>query len=81
MIEPNENSKLGHLKKMIKLGESIFCDTINLDKCYNEEPTEAVIKSVEEKQYHAYGFNWPYFSYATKNNQVIILNAFNPSTI
>ena len=29
----------------------------------------------------AYGFNWPYFSYATMNNYVFILNAFNPNFI
>ena len=40
-----------------------------------------MIESVEEKHYHAYGFNWPYFSYAKKKNEIIILNAFNPYII
>lgn len=31
--------------------------------------------------YMAYGFNWPYFSYATKFNYVFILNAFNSNFI
>ena len=26
----------------------------------------------------AYGFNWPYFSYGTKLNVCVVLNAFNP---
>jgi hypothetical protein len=34
-----------------------------------------------EKHYHALGFNWPYFSYGTKDNYLFILNAFNPSFI
>jgi hypothetical protein len=81
IIEPGEGEKKGLLKTMIKLGESIYCDTIDLDECYHEDSTQAVVESVEEKHYHAYGFNWPYFSYATKKNDIIILNAFNPYVI
>ena len=80
-IEPGVGESRGYLKTMIKLGESIYCDTIDLDKCYDEDSTLAVVESVEEKYYHAYGFNWPYFSFATKSNEIIILNAFNPSVI
>jgi len=36
-----------------------------------------VIEQVNDRYYHSQGFNWPYFSYATKDNFVIILNAFN----
>ena len=37
------------------------------------------IECTVDKYYMAYGFNWPYFSYGTKLNVVVILNAFNPS--
>ena len=29
----------------------------------------------------AYAFNWPYFAYATKHNEIYILNAFNGNFI
>ena len=31
--------------------------------------------------YMAYGFNWPYFSYATKFKKILIYNAFNPTFV
>jgi len=34
-----------------------------------------------DKYYLAYAFNWPYFSYASKFNYILILNSFNPSFI
>ena len=39
------------------------------------------MSTIVDKFYMAYGFNWPYFSYASKMNYVFILNAFNPNFI
>ena len=34
-----------------------------------------------QKFYKGYGYNWPYFSYATQFKKVLILNCFNPSFV
>jgi len=49
------------------------------DSCEHSETFH--IESCVERQYSAYGFNWPYFSYGTKNCKVFVYNAFNPSFI
>lgn len=57
-------------------------DTIDLSK--SKDPMEkysAHINTCTDKFYMAYGFNWPYFSYASKYNFVFILNAFNPNFV
>ena len=74
--------KVGHLKTLMKCGEVLYIDTIDIAKAYTvEDPEDAVIDTVVEQHYHSMGFNWPYFSYGTKNNKVFILNAFNPNLI
>ena len=45
------------------------------------EKVHCHMSTIVDKFYMAYGFNWPYFSYATKMNYVFILNAFNPNFI
>ena len=63
-------------------GDYLFLDTINLSMVSeNNEKFDSHISSCVDKYYMAYGFNWPYFSYASKNNNIFILNAFNPNFI
>ena len=81
IIDTNVESPQGQLKTLVQLGDYLYIDTIDIAKCFDSDPLEAVIDSVVEKHYHAQGFNWPYFSYGTKDNYVFILNAFNPSFI
>lgn len=69
------------MKTLILLGEHIYIDTIDIAKCFDGDPQAAHIDTVVEKYYHANGFNWPYFSYGTKDNFIFILNAFNPNFI
>jgi len=60
----------------------MFLDTIDLKK--SDDPMEkygAHVSTCKHKYYMAYGFNWPYFCYASKYNYVFILNAFNPNFI
>jgi hypothetical protein len=77
MIEQNEKSEKGHMKVLSKLGDFIYVDTIDIDLCFNDDPTESVIDTCVDKFYFAYGFNWPYFSFGTKHNDIFIFNAFN----
>lgn len=68
-----------------KAGENLYIDTISLELGYSEDPNFdpdlAVIDTCVDNRYFAYGFNWPYFSFATKENFVLIYNAFNPNFI
>ena len=67
-------------------GDYLFLDSINISKT-NENAIEKVsikeyhLSTCIDKYYMAYGFNWPYFSYASQNNYVFILNAFNPNFV
>ena len=76
----NENMGVNKLKTIIKIGEFIYVDVIDIAmhqgdcKTHNEH-----IECTIDKYYMAYGFNWPYFSYGTKLNVIVVLNAFNPS--
>ena len=66
-------------------GDYLFLDTIDLNKSNDmSNPLakyDAHINTTSHKYYMAYGFNWPYFSYASKYNYIFILNAFNPNFI
>ena len=63
-------------------GEFLYLDTIEIDLCYQDKTRkEAHLSTAIDKVYMAYGFNWPYFCYATKTNFVGILNAFNLNLI
>jgi len=77
--EPN-NDKSGLMKTIMKIGESIYVDTVDIALGFRgkEEENEHIKCSID-KYYMAYGFNWPYFSYGTKLNVVVVLNAFNPT--
>lgn len=66
---------------MMQLGETFHLDTIDIDKCYNEEENDEVIQQITENYYHSQAFNWPYYSFAIKADFVIILNAFNTSFV
>lgn len=66
------------------LGSRLYIDTIEVDEYVpGGDTTERnhCIGSVMEQADHAFGFNWPYFSYVTKENDIFILNAFNKQFI
>lgn len=69
------------MKVLTKLGDHIYVDTIDIDKSFDDDSTNALIDTCVDKFYYAYGFNWPYFSLATKQNHVFIFNAFNKNFI
>lgn len=69
------------MKLLTKLGDFIYVDTIDIDLCYNDDPTKSVIDTCVDKFYFAYGFNWPYFSFGNKYNDIFVYNAFNQNFI
>ena len=70
-----------HLKLLSRIGDALYIDTLDIDKGYTEDPEDGIVESVKDEHYHSMGFNWPYFSYGTKNNKVFVMNAFNPGLI
>ena len=70
-------------------GDYLFLDTIQIQRHGTEEvidKNKAHLSTCIDKVYMAYGFNWPYFSYASQQDQkrpifIFILNAFNPNFI
>ena len=62
-------------------GDYLFLDTIDLYHNKDKKKHKAHLSTCIDKFYMAYGFNWPYFSYASQMNYVMILNAFNPNFI
>jgi hypothetical protein len=74
-------SEKNHLKLLSRIGDALYIDTLDIDKGYSENPEDGVVGSVKDEHYHSIGFNWPYFSYGTKNNKVFVMNAFNPGLI
>ena len=85
IIIPDENEGThnfsGEMKVLSKLGDHIYVDTIDLDMCFDDDPTKSVIDTCVDKFYYAYSLNWPYFSFATKHNNIFIFNAFNKNFI
>ena len=87
----HKHSGLGLMKTLSKVGDYLYLDVIDISKSYKqeglgteesaEEDEDEHIEMTVDKHYSAYGFNWPYFSYGTKNKKVFVLNAFNPSFI
>jgi hypothetical protein len=95
----NNDSKTGLMKTIMKIGEFLYVDVIDIAIGFKEDkaPTTTIanqqpssisnsqnppnehIECSIDKYYMAYGFNWPYFSYGTKLNVVVVLNAFNPN--
>lgn len=80
MIIEDENKKK-FLRTLIKIGDYLYQHTIDIDKGYHCKKLEAVTSLTVQRYYSGYGFNWPYFSYATKNRKVLILNCFNPNFV
>ena len=84
LIPPKKNdtdNDKGYIKILSKLGDKIYFDTIDISKSYEDDPEEGHISACSERYYMAYSFNWPYFSYASKQNFIFILNAFNPTFV
>jgi hypothetical protein len=72
------NSHTGLMKTIVKIGEVLYVDVIDIAKGFKEDENEHISCS-QDQYYMGYGFNWPYFSYGTKLNVVVVLNAFNPN--
>lgn len=70
----------GLIKTLSRLGNKLYLDSIELDELVISKRNHA-LDSIVEHADHALGFNWPYFSFVTKDNFVYILNAFNKSFI
>ena len=64
-------------------GDYLFMDTIQIwhSNAEKMDKNKAHLSTCIDQVYFAYGFNWPYFSYASNSNYVFILNAFNPNFI
>jgi hypothetical protein len=87
------------MKTLIKIGPYLFLDSVDIDKCLEDEcdhssshdshdhaniremENDFHLESCVEMFYSSYGFNWPYFSFGTKECEVFIYNAFNPSFV
>lgn len=80
MMDEDDESD-GNMIIMSKTGDTMFVDTIQIDKCFQDDPDNAVVDTCIDCFYFAYGFNWPYFSFATKQNFIFIYNAFNEKFI
>jgi hypothetical protein len=73
------DTKKGMLKTIMKIGEFLYIDCVDIGLGFHEEKeVNEHVKSSVDNYYMAYGFNWPYFSYGTKLNVAVVLNAFNP---
>ena len=83
VLDQFANSK-GQIKALSMLGSRLYIDTVEVDEYVpGGDTTERnhCIDSVMEQTDHAFGFNWPYFSYVTKENDIFILNSFNKQFI
>jgi len=69
------------LKLLSIVGDTLYLDTIDIGKARQGLKSESHVAMTFESNYHSYGFNWPYFSYATQQQKVLIMNAFNPNFI
>ena len=61
-IDNDENKCM--LKILMNQGDYLFLDTIDLTETSNTK-YDAHVNTCLDKYYMAYGFNWPYFSYAS----------------
>jgi hypothetical protein len=78
--EPGNNDpNSGLMKTIMKIGEFLYVDVIDIAIGFKEDSSNEHVECSIDKYYMAYGFNWPYFSYGTKLNVVVVLNAFNPN--
>jgi hypothetical protein len=53
IMDPNVDSQRGHMKVLMQMGETLHLDTIDIDKCYNEEANDEVIEQITDKYYHS----------------------------
>jgi hypothetical protein len=74
------------MKTVMLIGTFLYVDEIDIELGFKKKKEAQLGKQINEhikcsidKYYMAYGFNWPYFSYGTKLNVIVVLNAFNPS--
>ena len=74
--------KSGIMKTLMKIGDFLYMDQIDLSIQFDEnDHRDGHVSMTVDTTYMAYGFNWPYFSYATKFKKILIYNAFNPTFV
>ena len=56
------------------LDNVLYLDSISKEQSYENN---ALHTTLTHQGYHARSFNWPYYSFATMEQQILILNAFN----
>ena len=64
----SNNDKTGLIKIIMKVGEFIYIDTVDIQLGFSGHGEDEHVKCSIDKYYMAYGFNWPYFTYGTKLN-------------
>ena len=78
------------MKTLMKIGDYLYLDSLDIDITNESDDDEVSHEDHSEsflvdcsvyKHYCGYGFNWPYFSYGSKNCDVFVYNAFNPTFI
>ena len=83
-IIQKDNSSHGVMKILIRMGEHLYHETVDLARGFHSKPFEAHIHSQVRKHYYGYGFNWPYFCYINECNKhpyIYVLNSFNPTFV
>lgn len=62
-----EENNRRYLKFLTCLDDKLYLDTIDIEKGMDKgDDTEGFAGSCVEQYYTAFGFNWPYFAYATR---------------
>jgi len=79
------------MRTLMKIGDYLYLDETSIDLSKKDKHLHSLRSnevtdrsgsedklSIVDRHYLAYGFNWPYFSYGTRNKKILIYNAFNP---
>ena len=78
LIDKEGSSK--QMQTLMLVGSTLYLDDCDLSRNY-DDPQEGHLNSIQENQFCAYSFNWPYFAFGTKFNYILVYNAFNPKHI
>lgn len=75
------------IQTLCRVGDYLTLDIVDVEKAasINERSKKlnkaAHLATYEDRHYGAYGFNWPYFCFATTYKRIFVLNAFNPNFV
>ena len=61
------------VKCLSMLDNELYLDSISREQTFENNALE----TLKHQGYHARSFNWPYYSFASIDHHIIILNAFN----